>query len=177
MFRTILLTASIFLLAGCQQQTAINHADDFAPDDQPKAINRQTDAQAERGAGADATLYACHFDGANLNSLGKAKLDLILKDSGGENLTLWMALPDDASAQMRRLSVAGYLKDHGVAPEQVTFGSGANPDTDHPAAQSLKDLAKTDSDANDASSASSTGDASSGGAAAATPGATASSSH
>jgi len=176
MFRTILLTASILVMAGCQQQTAVNHADDFAPDDQPKAINRQADAQAERGAGADATLYKCHFDGVNLNSLGKAKLDLILKDSGGEALTIWMAEPDDASAQMRRLSVAGYLKDHGVAPEQVTFGSGANPDTDHPAAQSLKDLAKTDSDSSDASSTSN-GDASSGGAAAATPGATASSSH
>jgi hypothetical protein len=42
--------------------------------------------QAMLGAQADPTLYACHFDGVTLNSLGKAKLDAMLVREGRDAL-------------------------------------------------------------------------------------------
>jgi hypothetical protein len=145
----------LFLLAGCQQQTPVNHSEDFAADDQPKAIDRLMDAQAARGAAVDATLYADHFDGSQLNSLGTAKLDLMLKDGGSLPISVWMAVPEDDKMQMRRLAVAAYLKEKGVPLDQIRFAAGPNPDTGSPAAKGLKDLDKLESDSTDSGNSSS----------------------
>jgi hypothetical protein len=141
--KSILFAAALLLAAGCQQAEIV-HSEEFAPDDQPKMIDRIMQTQYARGARSDATLYAVHFDGSNLNPLGMAKLDLMLRDDSAFPLAVWMSVPDDEKAQSRRMSVATYLKDHGVPPEQVTFGQGANPQTLHPAAEGLKDLDKMD---------------------------------
>jgi uncharacterized membrane protein YgcG len=147
----------LIVLAGCRQQAPVNHSEDFTSDDQPKAIDRLLDAQAARGAASDATLYDVHFDGAQLNSLGTAKLDLMVKDGGALPLAVWMAVSEDDKMQMRRLAVAAYLKDKGVALDQVRFAIGPNPATGSPAAQGLKDLDKLDSSSNDAANASASG--------------------
>jgi len=144
--RTVSMAAVLMLAAACQSKQPENHGEVFAPDDQPTAMDHLLDAQAARGARADATLYAVHFDGPNLNPLGMYKLDLMLKDDSALPLSVWMDVPDDDSAQSRRMSVATYLKDRGIAPERVTFGHGPNPDVAHSAAQGLADLPKTDTD-------------------------------
>jgi hypothetical protein len=140
---TIIMTGALLLAGGCQPAGTV-HSEEFAPDDQPKMMDRILQTQYARGARSDATLYAVHFDGPNLNPLGMAKLDLMLKDDSAFPLAVWMSVPEDEKAQSRRMSVATYLKDHGVPPEQVTFGQGANPATQHPAAEGLKDLVKQD---------------------------------
>src|SRR5215208_3484973 len=66
---------------GCQSNPdrAI-HGEVFPPDEQIRPIDRAVDVQAAKAARADATLYTYHFDrGAALNSLGRAKLDLMLR--------------------------------------------------------------------------------------------------
>ena len=142
-----MLLAAAGLLAGCQQQgTAVNHGENFAPDNQPTAWQRLERAQSAAGAAEDATLYPYHFSGNNVNSLGRQKLDLMLAGAGTP-LSIWIDIPDDANAADRRASVLAFLKDRGVAAEQVVIATGANPATDHPADHSIKDLSKTDSDA------------------------------
>jgi len=83
-----------------------------------------------------------------------AKLDRMLKDQADPPVEVWMNLPEDEKYESRRMSVAAYLKDKGLPSDEVVFGKG-NPDTDHPAAQGLKDLPKADQQ--DTSSSSSSG--------------------
>jgi hypothetical protein len=144
----------LFILTGCQQ-APVNHSEDFAADDKPKAMDRLLDSQAARGAAVDATLYADHFDGSQLNSLGTAKLDMMLKDGGSLPMSVWMAVPEDDKMQMRRLAVAAYLKEKGVALDQIRFAAGPNPDTGSPAGKGLKDLDKLESNGSDSGDSSS----------------------
>ena len=137
---------------GCQQQVVVNHSEVFVPDDQPTAMSRLIDAQVARGARNDATLYEVQFDGPKLNSLGMAKLDAMLKDDTALPLNLWLATAEDDSIPARKVSVTTYLKDKGVPSDQIQFASGGNPATDHPAAQPIKDLDKTDTGASSGSS-------------------------
>jgi hypothetical protein len=142
--KAVLFSAAILPFAGCQQAAPINHADDFAPDNQVTQVEKLADAQAARGARADATLYAIHFDGEHLNSLGRAKLDLMLKDDSSLPLKLWLAVPDDAKLASRQQAINAYLNDRGIAGDQVVFGRGPNPDADHSAGKGLTDLANMD---------------------------------
>src|SRR5580700_10438223 len=59
--------------AACQQQDqpAVTHGEDFIPQGEMRSTQRFALVQEANGARADATLYACHFDGATLNSLGE----------------------------------------------------------------------------------------------------------
>ncbi|HUB25424.1 MAG TPA: hypothetical protein VL992_08330 [Tepidisphaeraceae bacterium] len=169
--------AATVLLGGCAQQDCSFDSVTFAPDAQPKASDRLYASQAAAGAASDATLYPCHFSGTKLNSLGAAKLDDMLEGASGGSLKVWMAVADDDLAEARRVAVGVYLRDHGVALEQIEFGDGANPTTLHSAAKGLADLPKADSTGDDsggASSASTTGGgAMSGGLSSSTPGASA----
>ena len=92
----------------------------------------------------DATLYAVHFDGTDLNSLGAAKLDWMLKDDSALPLAIWIAIPPDDQSSDRQTSVTTYLKDHGLKPEQIKFNSGPNPHTNYPAASADHDAANSD---------------------------------
>src|SRR3954447_6246490 len=65
--------------AGCQTDNS-SVTDFFPPDDAPRATQQFATVQAASGARSDATLQPLHFDGEHLNSLGEAKLDLLLKD-------------------------------------------------------------------------------------------------
>jgi len=156
--------------AGCSQ-TPIQHGEEFAADGQVSQVTKIADAQANRGARVDATLYPFHFDGKYLNALGMAKLDRMLKDQADPPVEVWMNLPEDEKYESRRMSVAAYLKDKGLPSDEVVFGKGGNPATDHPAAQGLKDLPKADQDSSGSGTSSSpTIGTSAVGGAAATPG-------
>jgi hypothetical protein len=166
---TIFFLAALLPAVGCQQSPppTVNHGEVIAPDEQVMTMRRIADIQADGGAHNDATLYACHFDGQYLNSLGIAKLDRMLKDDSDLPLAVWLSIPQDERFEARRLSVAAYLKMRGLGTEQVSFNPGGNPDTDHPAADELKNLSKTDTGSSTGSSGSSNSSASS---AAGTPG-------
>jgi hypothetical protein len=141
--KSLIFGAAILYGAGCQPQTT-SHGEEFPPDEKVSAVTRQNDTQAGRAARQDGTLNSCHFDGAELNSLGMARLDLMLKDDSGTPLTIWMAVPDDENAAGRRFAVATFLKDRGLSADQIKFASGANPGMDHPAGQGIKDLIDMD---------------------------------
>jgi predicted small lipoprotein YifL len=153
--KAVLFSAVVATIAGCQQGAPINHADEFAPDDQVTQVTKLADVQAARGARAEATLFAIHFDGDHLSTLGMAKLDVMLKDDASAPLKLWLAIPDDENLAAREEAINAYLKDHGVATEKVVFGRGPNPDMDHPAAKGLTDLANMDTASSSSSSSSS----------------------
>ena len=104
------------------------------------------EAQAARGARHDGTLYAHHFDGGNLNSLGRDKLDLMLRDAGQElPLVVHLDLRDaDALTGDRRAAAREHLELSGLKDDQFRFEAGANPATLHPASPAITGLNRMD---------------------------------
>lgn len=159
-YTALSIASALLLSVGCQQQTPpVVHGEIFPPDNQQTDSGRLYESQAASGAVTDGTLYACHFSGDSLNSLGTYKLDLIVKASGSAPVNVWTCVPDDQTGKTRQQAVIAYLTQHGVAAAQIHVASGTNPDTDHPAAEGIRDLSKTDSDSS-TSAGSSAGSAS-----------------
>ncbi|CAN5539277.1 hypothetical protein BH09PLA1_BH09PLA1_20250 [soil metagenome] len=139
------LAVAGLLLVGCQMDKS--SVTDFFPEDESRATQNFMTAQAASGARADATLQSMHFDGDHLNSLGEAKLDLMLKDDDTSNMVVvYMNLPtDDATLKPRRDAVVTYFEDRGVSKDNIEFKSGGNPDQTSLAAEHLGRMAKTES--------------------------------
>jgi len=128
---TIWALAVMALSAGCQHQPpqAARHGEEFAPEQETRAVNNVTFAQAARGARADSTLYPAHFDGDTLNTLGQQKLDLMLHDGQAvEPMVVYLDVPQ-VSAEARRQSVVAYLTDRGLRENQIRVESGPNPNS------------------------------------------------
>src|SRR3954451_81114 len=70
--------------AGCHgnhhADDQISHGDAFIPDGTPRSVDKFVNTQVASGARSDATLQPCHFDGNQLNSLGRDKLRAMLRD-------------------------------------------------------------------------------------------------
>src|ERR1700709_1668862 len=77
--------AALLLLGGCREartKMETEKANDaFAPEDDNRAYRRAAIAQEAAGARRDGMLYAYHFDGERLNSLGRHKLSLMLRSN------------------------------------------------------------------------------------------------
>jgi uncharacterized membrane protein YgcG len=138
---------------GCASQEQIAKAmqmGQFEPDDSPRAIHRFADAQAANGATDDGMLYPMHFDGPELNSLGRQKLDLILTAHAGGyttdgKLKVYLAPgAEQAAADARKKSVEGYLTGHGVAADELAVAVGINPNAVNPAAPNQQRQKKTE---------------------------------
>ena len=141
--RIILPAIAVALLAGCQSDKAAQEPF-FAPDDQPRLTQAVIETQAARGARADATLYNAHFDGPTLNSLGRAKLSLMVKDNDTAlPVVVYVNVTEESAA--RRDAVVRHLTDAGLTEEQVRTVAGHNPGTLHPAGPSIERLSKTES--------------------------------
>src|SRR5438309_10999343 len=69
--------------AGCQNKNESKMESNgfFKSADAPRTPTTFADAQAAAGARDDAMLYNRHFDGDQLNSLGRAKLELIAQSN------------------------------------------------------------------------------------------------
>lgn len=116
------------VVGGCE--TDGSSMKDFFPNqDGSRPTQNFMNAQAAAGARADATLQPMHFDGGKLNSLGEAKLDLILKDDqDAESMVVYMNLNEkDEDLKSRRDAVSAYLEDHGVAKDGIEFKMGSSP--------------------------------------------------
>jgi hypothetical protein len=140
------LSLAAALIAGCQ--TDKSSMTDFFPADEARSTQNFTTAQAAAGARADATLQPMHFDGDHLNSLGEAKLDLMLKDDDTDpRIVVFMNLPsDDQNLKGCRDSVVTYFEDRGVSKDNIEFKPGSNVGQTSLAAEHLSRLAKTESD-------------------------------
>lgn len=146
---TILTMLAAGIVAGCQDQKCTGPADDFFAVEGNSRTQTVLDAQAASGARADGMLYAAHFTGPALNSLGAAKLDRMLGDDDPcQPLTVYLNLPEkDTQAAARKSATVAYLRDRGLTNDQVRIVAGENLDTLHPAAPMLKRMDKTESSA------------------------------
>jgi hypothetical protein len=146
--------AAICLAAGCQNDKHDHaiHGELFPPDEQVRPVDRAVDVQAAAAARNDATLYSYHFDrSAALNSLGKAKLDLMLRDDDDASpLVVYLDLRGPADTRdgndRQGQAVRHYLADRGVAEAQLELRSGPNVDYTSPARDGLRGLHKLDGD-------------------------------
>ena len=121
-------------------------------DDRPD-VGRMMNAQAVVGARKDATLYDAHFDGTQLNSLGREKLSLMLhREPADRPQSIYVDLPDaDPLSAERRKSLEQYLEEAGIDVASVEIKPGPNTETTHPAAPSIARLRKTETMLGDAS--------------------------
>ena len=149
--------AAAGVASGCQadRDRAI-HGEVFPPDEQVRPVDRMVEVQASAAARMDATLNAWHFDhGAALNSLGRAKLDLMLRDDD-ESLPLVVYLDVRSVGGVRdehRHAVRHYLADRGVADGQLEFRTGPNLEYTRPARDGLRGLQKLEGGDADAGAA------------------------
>ncbi len=148
-FDTIRIHVSVLAFAaaiviGCNGQSkpkwSIN--DSFQADNEPRAIDAYHNQQTANGARADGTLYAGHFTGGNLNSLGQQKLSAMLYGPERGKVSIYLDVPKDADYASRESSVVTFLSNKGMASNAFEVTPGANPNGGTPAVQGLKGLAK-----------------------------------
>ena len=145
------LALTLLTLAGCEsareyarKQQAM---DAFPPEDDTRSYRRFVAAQDGVGARHDGMLYAYHFDGEQLNSLGTKKLAMMLKDNDRAwPLVVYMNVPDDERLKVRESAVTQYMTDSGLLDNQLHFEVGSNPNATSSGAQNLARLSKTESE-------------------------------
>jgi hypothetical protein len=144
----LMAAAAMALLAGCQSSTKSDNEfhsnlnEKFWYEEHEARIARNVvDHQAVMGAQADPTLYACHFDGTALNSLGKAKLDAMLVDGAVSKIYIDSG---KSNADAHRASVNAYLAAANKADGSVAVEAGSAPAALHPAAPSIVRMEKTE---------------------------------
>ncbi len=131
-------------VAGCQtsQQKAYVREDDYVPNPQlERQVPKFAEIQAATGARQDAQLVPAHFSGDALNSLGRQKLDLMLRDGDATAETVvYLNLPkaEIDTFDKRRDSVVAYMKDSGLTEAQIKVEHGPNHAVDSPAAIGLR---------------------------------------
>ena len=138
----------IGLLAGCQSGSGrAIHGEIFPPDEQVRPVDRMLEAQSASAARRDGTLNTYHFDrGGALNSLGREKLDLMLRDDDeAVPLVVYLDVRDRAGGLAPyEDAVRRYLTDRGIGDGQVDFRTGPNLDYTRPARDGLRGLQKLD---------------------------------
>lgn len=138
----VALAATAAACGGCKD-AHVHEA--FFPDLHESQARQVLAVQTARGARMDATLYGMHFDGAELNSLGEAKLDLMLEEGvgGASPITVYVSVAAENAGE-RRDAVERYLVDAGLEQGRFRTVAGANPHSTHPASESLSRLRKTE---------------------------------
>jgi hypothetical protein len=145
----IVAATALLLLGGCQDakdnMAKQRESDQFSPDDDSRAYRKFAAAQEGVGARSDGMLYAYHFDGDHLNSLGAQKLSLMLKDNDRAfPVVVYMNVSDDDHLKAREDAVTLYMTDSGLQNDQVKFALGLNPHATSSAAQNLGRYNKTE---------------------------------
>ena len=161
--RLVLAAAAALLAAasaaGCQgdrgagpREPRAARGDRFPAGDQVRPVDRFAGVQSAAAARADATLNADHFDGrADLNSLGRRKLDLMLHDDAAPPVVVYVDLSRAAAAaraegreapspDAHHAAVRAYLADRGLGAGQVDLRDGPNVGYSHSARDGLRGL-------------------------------------
>jgi hypothetical protein len=144
-----LAAAALLFLGGCHdvqgQMDRDRAGDAFSPEGDTRDYRRAMIAQEAAAARKDGMLYAYHFDGDRLNSLGQSKLALMMRaNDQAFPLVVYLNVPNDAHLQARQDAVRTYLTDAGLRREQLAFETGANPNVTSSAAQNLQRYTKTE---------------------------------
>jgi hypothetical protein len=151
--RLILAAALLVLAGGCGEQARESarlraEHDAFPAEDDARAYRRSALAQEAVGARHDGMLYAYHFDGDRLNSLGEHKLSMMLRANDHDfPVVVYLNFPaDEARIKARQDAVSAYFADAGLAADQLRFEVGPNPNATSSGAQNLARLSKTESE-------------------------------
>ena len=162
----LLAAATVFAAAsaaGCQNdrnasgsaraaRPRVAHGERFPAEGQVRPVERFAHVQSAAAARSDATLNADHFDGrANLNSLGRRKLDLMLHDDAAPPLVVYVDLSRSAAAaraagteapspEAHHAAVRAYLADRGLGADQLDLRNGPNLGNTHPARDGLRGM-------------------------------------
>ena len=146
--------AVVVLSGGCQNE---NHNGFFKGEAAREEVQKFNNVQVSQGARNDAMLYAYHFTGGHLNSLGRAKVIAMLDNCDNcDPIVVHLVNAGDGDVlTARKASVELYLKT-AEGPNALTF---------HPASSDLIRFNKTESPAADGAASGATdttaGDASS----------------
>jgi hypothetical protein len=160
--KMMIATAGVLLAAGCESdRSALN---EFFPQEN-RATHAFAAAHAEAGARHDATLQPHHFDGNELNALGRAKLDHFVAADRSRGTapttapaetttttTIYLNLPGDG-ADARRSAALSYLRDAGLDENAVKFVAGPNPNVTSPSAAHVSRMSRTEGESTDAAGA------------------------
>jgi hypothetical protein len=139
----ITFTLASATLTGCKQE--VSHKL-FERESEIHDMDRIAAAQSAAGARQDAMLYARHFSGAELNSLGRSKLHLMTLDKPStEPLAVYLNTTNDPLAHERETAIGKYLQGEGLAAADVQIKAGANPHATYPSASGLIRYSKTES--------------------------------
>jgi hypothetical protein len=131
-------------LIGCAK-TEVSHKL-FQRESEVHDMDRFAAAQSAAGARQDGMLYAHHFSGTELNSLGRSKLHMMTTDKpAAEPLAVYLNTNNDPLAQDRQTTIAKYLQEHGLAAADVQIKTGANPNASYSASSGLIRYSKTES--------------------------------
>ena len=112
------------------------------PENHTSLFDQHTQAMSAAGAAQDASLYDQHFDGAELNALGRSKVALMLQGAPrNEPLTIYVP-PSGPSerVQARLASVNQFWRDSQWAAMQVQAKQGVAPENTSSAASGLAGL-------------------------------------
>ena len=139
---TIALAGASF--TGCAK-TEVSHKH-FQRESEVHDMDRFAAAQSAAGARQDGMLYAHHFSGSELNSLGREKLHLMASDKpASEALAVYLNTNNDPLAHEREAAISKFLMaDHGLASADVQIKMGPNPSASFPAGPALTRLSKTE---------------------------------
>src|SRR5436305_6186609 len=142
-----LTTLALAFLAGCQSMKQIARNDEFPREDGDRSYRRFADAHEAAGARHDGMLYAYHFDGDHLNSLGEHKLSSMLQTNDHAlPLVVYLNTSEDGHLVARKEAVTTYLADAGLKDQQVRLEFGPNPNATSSAAANMSRLSKTESE-------------------------------
>ena len=104
-------------------------------------------AQQAVGARADASLHACHFENAKLNSLGEEKLRLMMqgREDAGTPLIVFVDTPtNDPRFGEREDSIKQFCDANSLATNQLEIHHGMNPASISPASGHIQNLTKAE---------------------------------
>src|SRR4051812_14481171 len=102
---------------GCSRSTPHETSYElFGGEKEIKDMDHFAAAQSAAGARQDGMLYAHHFAGTELNSLGRSKLHLMATDKPAtEPLAVYLNTSNDPLAADRQTAIGKYLREHGLA--------------------------------------------------------------
>jgi hypothetical protein len=141
----ITITLAGATLGGCTKEVSHKH---FERETEIHDMDRFAAAQSAAGARQDGMLYAHHFSGTELNSLGRSKLHIMTLDKPAtEPLAIYLNTTNDPLAHERETAIGKYLQDHGLTATDMQIKMGANPHATTPSAAGLIRYSKTESGA------------------------------
>jgi hypothetical protein len=119
----------------------------FPPDHIKRTSTGWFDAAAAVGRATDGTLYPQHFDGEQLNSLGKDRLSSIVAGRAkNQRTSVYLdttMMRDRTQDAGRQKSIESFLIARGLSADQFAIETGPNPDNWQPADRTIQAYNRT----------------------------------